>query len=158
MGMNKQFALLGILILFVCIRFSGCFEYDTQSTTLTPARDVTGQWSGAPVFTDRANECKYDGTMTLTLQQNGDVVTGYFDLTVTSSEGNPSCVMIGSSFRYLVEGTISSTQITLVIADTDRLLGSFTTDLMTLRWEQCADCDSGPAIKLIGMVSLVREK
>jgi hypothetical protein len=95
--------------------------------------------------------------MELVLEAEGTSVSGYFDLTVTETEGTSSCVKIGSTFRYLVEGTISSSRIDLLVAGTDTLTGSFTTDLMTLRWEQCQECDSGPAVMLIGMVSLMRE-
>ena len=155
--MKKHGAFIGCIILFLCIQLSGCSGQDNSNTLLTPARDVTGKWTGTPVFSDRANECVYEGTMELTLQQHGNNVSGYYDLTVTKTQGNPSCVTVGSTFRFLVEGTVSSSQLHLLIAETDRLNGSFTTDLMTLRWEQCTVCESGPAIKLIGMVSLLRE-
>ena len=157
-GMKKYSTMLGITILFaLLLSLGGCSDQNNDDTNLSPARDVTGTWSGIPVFTDRANDCRYDGTMEMTLQQEDSHVSGYFDLTVTKTDGDSSCVDIGSTFRYLVEGTISSSHIELLVADTDTLNGSFTTDLMTLRWEQCHDCDSGPAVKLIGMVPLMRE-
>ncbi len=146
------------VLLLTMTEFSGCTNQNNDGTNLTPARDVTGNWTGSPVFTDRAYECAYEGTMKLRLEQQDSNVTGYFDLTVVSTDGSPACVQIGSTFRYLVEGTISSSRIDLLVAGTDALVGSFTTDLMTLRWEQCQECDSGPAIKLVGMVSLRKER
>jgi len=155
---KKHVITLGALIFFSCLLLSGCITPDNQRTSLTPARDLTGTWTGTPVFTDRGNECAYEGTMELNLQQNQNHLAGSFNLTVTKTTGDPPCVRVGSSFHYLVDGTVSSSQIHLIIADTDYLNGSFTTDLMTLRWQQCTSCESGPAIKLIGMVSLMREQ
>jgi hypothetical protein len=155
---KKQFITLGPLIFISCLFLSGCVTEDNQRTPLNPARDLTGTWTGTPVFTDRANECAYEGTMELTLRQNQNHLTGSFNLTVTKTTGDPPCVRVGSLFSYLVDGTVSSSRIHLIIADTDYLNGSFTTDLMTLRWQQCTSCRSGPAIKLIGMVSLMREQ
>jgi hypothetical protein len=152
------FMILGTLILFLCLFLSGCDSQDDNTASLTPARDLTGRWTGTPVFTDRANECAYEGAMELTLMQNENHLTGFFNLTVTKTTGDPPCVRVGSSFHYLVDGTVSSTQIHLIVADTDSLNGSFTTDLMTLRWQQCTSCESGPAIKLVGIVQLMREQ
>ena len=154
--MNTRFIVLGIMVIFAGLVLSGCTSQDGTSE-LSAARDLTGKWTGTPVFMDRANTCSYQGTMELTLQQTGNDVTGYYDLLVTKTGEGASCVRVGSSFRYLIQGTVSSSSISLVVADTDSLTGSFTTDLMTLRWEQCLSCDSGPAMKLVGMVSLRRE-
>jgi len=158
MQRKNFFTLLGTTVIIITMsELSGCTNQNNSDTNFTPAREVTGKWLGSPVFTDRANECAYEGTMELILQQEGTYVSGYFDITVTKTEGAPSCVEIGSTFRYLLEGTISSSHIELLVAHTDTLTGSFTTDLMTLRWELCQECDSGPAVKLVGMVSLMRE-
>ena len=129
----------------------------SSDSQLNPARNITGTWVGTPVFTDRINTCVYEGTMELTLEQYESYVSGYVDFLVTTNDGAPSCVAAGSSFRYLVNGTISSSHIYLLVAETDALNGSFTTDLMTLRWELCGECGSGPAVKAIGMVSLTRK-
>ena len=140
-----------IIILGFVILLGGC------TSTITPARDLTGQWNGIVSFTERSPKCSYQGDMILNLRQQGDNINGNFNIVVTKAEGN-DCVRIGSQFGYLVSGTVSSSAISLLVADTDVLLGSFTTDIMTLRWESCQDCSSGPAIKILGPVSLLRQR
>ena len=41
------------------------------TSTISPARDITGQWEGRVTFTDRIFSCVYKGDMILNIGQNG---------------------------------------------------------------------------------------
>ena len=142
-----------ILLLVVSLFFvSGCTDQ-----TITSSRDLNGVWQGHSIaFTDRAFDCSYTGDMTLNLVHNGNNLQGNYNLIVRSAQGN-NCVRIGSELGYVVSGTVSSSAIDLSVDNTDSLVGSFTTDLMTLRWQDCETCGSGPAVKLVGPAQLQRK-
>ncbi len=128
-----------------------------QTTTISAARPLAGTWTGTVTFTDRPTQtCLYQGPLTLHLTQNGDQLDGSFTATVTSTNNNPACVRVGSTFTYDLQGTVSSSAVHLTVADTDALTGAYTTNILTLRWQRCENCTSGPAITFVGMVSLTK--
>ena len=150
-----------LIILLTCIVFlSACTSAKPEITsTVSSARDIDGDWVGSVTFTERSPNCVYRGDFELALQQNGNNVQGGFTVTVKSIEKQgPNCLRTGTSLRYGVGGTVSSSSISLLISNTDKLKGSFTTDQLTLRWEQCDACSSGPAIKFTGPMFLARKR
>ena len=128
-------------------------------STISGARDLGGQWVGHTVaFTDRIQDCGYLGDVTLNLAQNGNNLNGNIILTVRSVTQGNNCLRVGTQFpAFFVAGTVSASAINLKVANTDDLKGSFTTDLMTLRWEKCKSCDSGPAMVLVGPAQLRKQ-
>lgn len=130
-----------------------------ESSQLSSAREITGTWNGKASFTDRALDCSYQGDMVLNLNQNGNNVNGNFVLTVTQASQGDNCLRVGTVFpAFFVAGTIESSSIDMLIANTDDLVGSFTADTMALRSTKCKDCDSGPALILQGPVNLLKER
>jgi len=125
-------------------------------STISTARDISGQWAGIVSFTERVPQCSYSGNFRLNLQQNGNNAQGGFDVTVNEVKSGTGCLRVGTNLGFLVGGTVSSSAINLKIANTDNLDGSFTTDQMTLRWGQCQDCSSGPALRFTGPMFLTR--
>lgn len=108
---------------------------NTVDATLSPARDVTGTWSGSLTMQDTGPPgCSYGGTATLTLVMNGNDVTGSLTESVqvtNQPDPNTPCDTTGTP-TFSVNGTVSSSSITMTDSEGDTLTGSFTTDLMTL--------------------------
>lgn len=148
---------IGFAVTFVVLYYVVVLPAIDSSAGLSPARPLTGTWRGTASFTDRAYSCSYQGTMVLTLAQEGSQLEGSYELVVTNTSGGTSCVRIGSEFSYLVQGSANTSSLVLSVAETDTMRGSFTTDIMTLRWERCDDCGSGPATTIVGMVTLFKD-
>lgn len=120
------------------------------TTTLTPARDLTGTWSGTAKFQENVPgaECLFEGTFALTLQQQQNNVRGNFVFTETAFEQtnlptDSPIPPIGCSgpvdgtTRDQVTGTISSSALTLQRQQTKQFSGSFTTDQLALTIHEC---------------------
>jgi len=148
------------VIIIVAAFFVFNFTFKPTQDSLTVARDLSGQWNGKAVFTDKQLDCLYNGDMTINFVQNGNQLNGNFNLVVESSQPQnqfANCINVGSNLGYLLGGTVSASAIDLFIANTDKLIGSFTTDIMTLRWEPCQGCVAGPPIKFQGPINLKRQ-
>lgn len=169
--MKKRYILFIIVAFLFLIILFGTSQFEpsdgpvkkpvVKKPTITPglsgARDLSGTWIGNPIFTERSPVCSYGSDMVLNLQQNGNNVNGNFNVVVKSAKGT-GCLRVGTAIPgYPVAGTLTSSAIDMKISGVDTLKGSFTTDTMTLRWEQCKNCDSGPAIKFVGSIQLKRK-
>lgn len=114
-------------------------EHTTLSTavasTLTPARDLTGEWEGTCVYywLDLWGErdVKITATCEMSLEQNGNVVTGVFNIYPTKIEdiGEPGYVPPIQS-NYRVDGIVSGTTLTFDTNNEQWKFG-FTTDLLS---------------------------
>ena len=147
-----------IFILAIVIGGVFFFVFSSDITTTTnPARDLTGNWDGIVTFTERVPNCVYSADYTMNLAQNGNNVVGGFNVVIREvKSGTVNCLRTGTQLGFPVAGSISSSAINMLISGTDKLKGSFTTDQMTLRWELCDACASGPAIKFTGPMFLTR--
>lgn len=114
-------------------------------STITPARDLSGQWSGTAQFQEDVEgaECYFAGNFELTLQQQNDQIQGYFIFTETSfrqvkKPSNSPIPPIGCSgpvddiTQNRLIGTVSSSSLNF-----EEFSGSFTTDLLTLTPKTC---------------------
>ena len=148
------------------------------TTAISPARDLTGDWAGTLSRSFSINEetedvfCLYTGTAKLTLQQQGNGVTGSMridEITVkdtqkqapTDEYGLPAVIIpcgVPVSPSYLdidLEGTVSSSTIDLQGFFT-RFSGSFTTDLMTLYPKQCVFSSGSGCSVVAGSDSIMK--
>lgn len=129
---------------------------DDIDKTITTARDITGGWTGIVSFSERVPQCSYSSDFNMNLLQTGNNVRGNFNVIIKKIQSGTDCLNIGTQLGFPVSGTVSSSAINLEISNTDKLLGSLTTDQMTLRWEICDNCNAGPAIKFNGPLFLTR--
>ena len=136
------------------------------NTTISPARDLTGSWSGLVVFQDNAANpnCKYEGKFDLTLQQSENTVQGAYLITVTKSEKllktSLPCLQTGPLQQTTVTGTLSAGLIKL-IDGFNNFNGSFTTDQIFLEFLSCPDgrCSDGSAgVGVKGDAKLLRAR
>lgn len=145
------------LLFFVSLLFiSSCTSQNKMTsqpelaTTITPARDVTGSWTGSTSFQENVEgaECFFQGTFILSLQQQGNSVSGQFVFTETAFQETkiPTTSPIppigcsgpvDKTTRGSVQGTVSSSAIDLSIGAEKIFTGSFTTDLMKLKLATC---------------------
>lgn len=130
--------------------------------TITPARDISGIWTGTTSF--ESNEarpsCIYKGTIILDLKQMGNVLTGTYEINspsgVTTTAGKSRGIECRSGrLGAFVQGKVSSsridfTGITIVFS------GSFTTDLMTLNFESCPNQQCKDGSKNVGWVGTAK--
>lgn len=148
--------LIAFFITLIILYESVYLPLQDQTTTLSPARPLAGTWVGTAAFTDNTETCQYQGPISLHLTQNGNQLTGSFTVMVNESTG-PDSVRIGTIFTYQVQGTVSSSSVTLTVAGVDTLKGSYLTNNLALRWEDNQNTTtSGPAIKFTGIVSLIK--
>ena len=136
------------------------------TTKITPAKDVTGRWSGNAFFKDNvANpQCSYEGVFNLDLQQNGNNLVGTYQMTIKKSTqlldtGLP-CVQPGQFPMAQITGSVSTSRIEFTDNFAD-FTGSFTSDLMSLDFEscpnqECADGSAGVGTK--GNAKLTRQQ
>jgi hypothetical protein len=112
----------------------------TLTTTISPARDLTGTWRGGIASTGHYQgqvTCKWTGSATLQLTQNGNALAGQAQLSFQTSQA----VLAGAdctagSEQYGVTGTVSSSSVTFTFTGGEggwygTARGSFTTDLMS---------------------------
>ncbi len=114
-------------------------------SALSPARDLTGSWSGTSRHTDNTKVPSYTaiGKVTMTIQQTGNKFTGTYnfrDLVVTSDiEELNSRLAEGDIVG--ITGTISGTRIEFTDSYEPgwiRYSGSFTTDMLKINYESCS--------------------
>ena len=142
--MKGSFASLASISLIVLLILSGLPI--TANAALSPARDVTGTWSGSLAMQDDGPPgCSYGGTATLTIAMSGNDVSGSLTESVqVTNQPDPStpCDTTGT-VTFGVSGTVSSSSITMTDSEGDTLSGSFTTDLMTLNVASAVSPPSG---------------
>ncbi|NYZ78471.1 hypothetical protein H0N96_03655 [Candidatus Micrarchaeota archaeon] len=145
---------------------------EQPSNHLSPARDLTGRWTGSASFQENVEgaECLFGGDFILTLQQDGNSVYGDFEFTETSLkqtrvQTESSIPSIGcyhpvegvTSGQF--SGSVSSSAVELNVGGRRQFSGSFTTDLMSLKLETClvqdAPCTVADAAKW--KISLTRQ-
>ena len=150
---HKLFAILFLIsLLFIssCTSQNKTATSPKLTTTITPARDVTGRWTGSASFQENVEgaECLFQGTFVLNLQQQGNSVQGNFVFTETAFHETkvPTTSLIpqigcsgpvDKTTRGSVQGTVSSSAIDLSIGAEKVFAGSFTTDLMKLTLTAC---------------------
>ena len=95
-------------------------ERQQLTTTITPARDLTGNWEGSIIFTNNCPNpaCRYQGRMmppslTMNLVQNGNQVAGTVTVNFANFEieeliSGQSC---GTFEELIRQGTVSQSQI-----------------------------------------------
>jgi len=116
------------------------------TSTITPARDLSGEWVG--LFESQENtpdvDCLYTSTFELRLQQNGNSLEGrmiFTDIDVEqdykSSIPIPCGVPIDRSSSDPITGTVSSSALNIFRGGTKVMSGSFTTDNMMLVVDRC---------------------
>ena len=142
---------IGLILIFVVFKPTTTEDLDS---TLDSARDLTGIWTGQATFRNRASDCVYQGKMTLTLQHTGSNLVGGYTLLVSSHDSDSGCVNVGSELPGAVNGTVSSSSVTMS-SGPDVLKGSFTTDILTIYQDSVFD-GSGPAVVLVGPVHLTQ--
>ena len=131
------------------VLLTGCYSQE-YSSELSSARDITGRWSGSASFQENVPgaDCLFKGTFELDLQQQENNVEGQFRFTETGFEqkrqqsSNP-IPPIGCSSPIdkvttgQVEGTISSSGLTLNENGEKLFSGSFTSDILSLSLTNC---------------------
>ncbi len=136
----------------------------TLNTTITPARDLTGSWSGSTAYQDNAANpnCKYEGKFDLNLQQQGNALQGVYQLTITKATKllttSLPCSQLGAYPPQQITGTVS-TSIVQFTEGYATFIGVFTTDMINLNFESCPDgrCADGSAgVGSKGTVTLIR--
>lgn len=120
------------------------------TTTITPARDLTGTWGGSFSMKDTTSDgCSFSGTWEATLTQDGNDLSGSFSIIQASSPDYPAndfCTLAPGTFNF-GGGTVSSSSFQFDSSDYGgfHVKGYFTTDLMHGTFNECYDesCASG---------------
>lgn len=120
------------------------------TTTITPARDLTGTWGGSFSMKDTTSDgCSFSGTWEATLTQDGNDLSGSFSIIQASSPDYPAndfCTLAPGTFNF-GGGTVSSSYFQFDSSDYGgfHVKGYFTTDLMHGTFNECYDesCASG---------------
>ncbi len=107
---------------------------------LTPARDLTGTWTGSAQWTDSFDyypssvTCNFSSDFELNLNQNGGALTGviqYNNIVLQKSNNDQACkIGLKAPCCDINDGVVSSSSLSGRIGD-GVLAGSFTTDLMS---------------------------
>lgn len=110
---------------------------------LSPARDLTGRWTGAApngaIYEDNvANpNCRYEADLVLDLMQSAAALSGTLQLTVRSTEGphaNPNlpCVPVGATSTQGLTGEVGSTRSNFTLSDGVTVFsGTYTSDIFS---------------------------
>lgn len=122
----------------------------TLGTTITPARDLSGTWSGSFSMKDTTSDgCSFSGTWEATLTQNNNDLSGSISIIQASSPDYPAndfCTLAPGTFNF-GGGTVSSSSFQFDSSDFGgfHAKGYFTTDLIHGNFNECSDqsCASG---------------
>lgn len=127
-----------LLTILVLVVIAGCGVQNTAqdadakkplTTTISPARDLTGNWAGSITFTNNCPNpsCRYIGRMTppsiaMTLTQNGNAVQGTVDINFANFEIQELVQGQGcGTFAQLVQqGTVSQSAINNGVVSSSR--------------------------------------
>ena len=134
-------ALLASLLLLLTPDVWGGQQY---AGLLTPARDVSGFWKGTGPNNARFQDdvgnplCRYEATLILNLQLQGNALNGNMELEITRSQrllrgvdGLP-CLVVGQRFNEGLHGVVSSSRIEFDVPGIAlQFIGDFTTDIMS---------------------------
>ena len=137
--MSRAVVLSGVL--GFALTLSGCGG-GVVDGVLTPARNLSGEWTGNAVYYhldfNGVRALRVTGTCHMTLDQQGNQITGTLDIHPTAQEstglGDP--VAPATDEHIAVNGTVSGTQFTFVVPQAIGNMGeelwefTFTTDLM----------------------------
>ena len=119
---------------------SGDKQTGAQKGTLTPARDLTGQWTGTlsgSVTFDYYDQytkaptkvvCQFSGPVSFSLIQRGNNLGGNVDSTQVSVTGNSACPS-SQALGGVIQATVSSSAFSGNVAGIS-MTGQFTTDLI----------------------------
>jgi len=121
-------------------------EEPELTSTITPARDLSGNWIG--LFESQENtpdvDCLYTSSFELQVQQKGNNLQGRMIFTNIDVEQNykssipiPCGVPIDRSSSDPITGTVSSSALSILRGGTKVMSGSFTTDNMMLVVDRC---------------------
>jgi hypothetical protein len=118
--------------------------------TITPARDLSGTWSGSFSMKDTTSDgCSFSGTWEATLAQNGNDLSGSISIIQASSPDYPAndfCTLAPGTFNF-GGGTVSSSSFQFDSSDFGgfHATGYSTTDLIHGNFNECSDesCASG---------------
>ena len=121
-------------------------EEPELTSTITPARDLSGEWVGS--FSSQENtpdvDCLYTSAFGLILQQNGNNLEGRMIFDGIEVEQNykssvpiPCGVPIDRSSSDPITGTVSSSSLSIYRGGKKVMSGSFTTDNMMLVVDRC---------------------
>lgn len=86
------------------------FMYSQNISALTPAADLTGQWSGFGQFVDSGGYCEISGKVNVEIQQDEDQIAGSFSFVQTNVKSNLEGLECGvepiqSSFSGTLDGS-----------------------------------------------------
>lgn len=134
------------------------------TTTLSPARDLTGEWEGGAVWTNNVINpaCSYEGTFYLSINQDGNNIDGTFISTIIKTNQlieDVPCSLPGTRSSFPLEGTLSSSTFEFTVTNII-FLGTFTSDLMKGTLESCPDqicLDGTRAVGFKGDFNLLRK-
>ncbi len=134
------------------------------TTTISPARDLTGTWQGPAQWTNNVNNpaCQYEGTLTIRFRQKGNVLVGDYSARITKTEqliSSVPCSPEGEQGTFPLTGKVSSSEFEFAVA-TILFSGTFTSDLMKGKLESCPnqECNDGSrAVGFKGEFSLMRK-
>lgn len=112
----------GIILIVGCSgsgSSSGSGSTPKQTSTITPAGDITGTWVGGGSFTNNCENamCFWTADITMQLAQNGNDVAGTVTLHLrngkcrfTNCEAATDCPEIGPSVSPIINGKVSSSK------------------------------------------------
>ncbi|MDE1812623.1 MAG: hypothetical protein KGI19_00990 [Thaumarchaeota archaeon] len=123
-------------------------ENQQITSTITPARDLSGHWSGSFSMKDTTSDgCSFSGSWEATMTQNENDLTGTLVITSANSPDYPAndyCTWSAPDFPF--DGTVSSSSFNISAGgNLFAATGSFTTDLIRGNFNECSDgsCASG---------------
>ncbi len=131
------------------------------TTTISPARDLTGRWEGNIKWRDNVGNpaCSYKGTIVLNFQQTGNNLAGTWQATITDFTQYLSvpCNPTGPTPVNNLQGTVSSSTFEFTTGLPEITFdGSFTSDLMRANFESCPGQCPGGTVGVIGDFSATR--
>jgi len=123
---------------------------NSLTTTITPAGDLSGHWSGSFSMKDTTSDgCFFSGTWEATMEQNGNDLSGSISIIQASSPDYPAndfCTLAPGTFSF-EGGTVSSSSFQFDSSDLGgfHTKGYYTTDLMHGNFNECSDesCATG---------------
>ncbi|MBI3640350.1 MAG: hypothetical protein HY223_08560 [Thaumarchaeota archaeon] len=123
---------------------------NAMTTTITPAGDLSGHWSGSFSMKDTTSDgCSFSGTWEATLTQNDNDLSGSISIIEASSPDYPEndfCTLAPATFNF-EGGTVSSSSFQFDSSDFGgfQTKGYFTTDLIHGNFNECSDesCATG---------------
>lgn len=147
-----------VVLLIAVVLVSGCKgatstatpeAKKSPTTVITPARDLTGEWEGLSGSAKWRNNvvnwaCSYEGFFHLTLNHNGNALTGTFTSTITKvipaewNNGKVPCSLPGKQPSSSLTGTVSSAGFKFTVINID-FVGTYTTKFIQGTFESCPD-------------------